>query len=322
MSSSDPRLAGRLVAWLIVCVAWANPAAQTAVSTARVTAATASIRSDPNPTASVLTTVKAGAPLEVRGTDGDFYQVVTVVGSVRIQGYVLKKSVTLDKPPAAAAAATPAAATTPKPAAPATGAAKFGMSATVEVGGRSTPLVASTARTMQVAERADSPRAAAMAMPVGAATPLPTSPTAAVSYLWIVDVPKDARVLAAKPTFTVQFREAPGISPDDFAPALVSLAVTPSGSRVMSVVRGRVDQSKRATGDWDVGRDLRQDVVKSTVETLDRGSVKLTPAADLAPGEYAVVMRPTGNKKFAGTSVLSPTADGRVFGIAWIFVVR
>jgi len=306
--------------WLLVCGALAHLAAQS-TGAARVTATTASIRADPKPTAAVLTTVKAGARLEVRGSDGDFYQVVTVVGTVRIQGYVLKRSVTLDKAPDAAPAA-PAPATTPKPPAPVAGPAKFGMSASVAAAGKSAPLVASTARTIQVAERADSPRAAAMAMPVGAATPLPTGPGSVVTYLWILDVPKDAKVLAGKPAFTVQFKDAPGISPDDFAPALVSLAVTPAGSRVMSVVRGRLDQATRATGDWDVARDLRQDLVKATVEPIERGSVRITPAADLTPGEYALVMRPTGNKKFAGTSVLSPSADGRVFGIAWIFVVK
>jgi hypothetical protein len=305
---------------LLVCGALAHLAAQS-MGAARVTATTASIRADPKPNAAILTTVKAGARLEVRGSDGDFYQVVTVVGTVRIQGYVLKRSVALDKAPDATAGTT-APVTSPKPTPPGSGISTFGMSASVVAAGKSAALVASKARTMKVAERADSPRAAAMAMPVGAATALPAGPASMISYLWIVDVARDAKVLAGKPAFTVQFKDAPGISPDDFAPALVSLAVTPSGSRVMSVVRGRLDQATRATGDWDVARDLRQDLVKTTIEPIERGSVRITPAADLTPGEYALVMRPTGNKKFAGTSVLSPTADGRVFGIAWIFVVR
>jgi hypothetical protein len=67
---------------------------------------------------------------------------------------------------------------------------------------------------------------------------------------------------------------------------------------------------------------LKQDVVKTTVQVIDRGVATLTPAAKLAPGEYAVVLRPTGNKKFSGESVLSPAADGRVFGTAWVVIVK
>jgi hypothetical protein len=298
-------------------------AAQSAIVTAHVTAATANVRAEAKTNAAILTTLKAGATIEVRNVDGDFYQVTTLVGTVRIQGYVLKRSVTMDKP-AAQGAAGASAGMAPKPAATTApmATAKFGMSAVEESGGKSIPLVAVTARTVQVAERADSPRAAAMALPIGSPAPLPAGDASLVTYLWLIDLPKDARVLGPTPTFTVQFRDAPGISPDDFAPALVSLAVTPSGARVMSVLRGRRDQATRATGDWDVARDLHQDVVKVTVDRAERGVATITPAAALAPGEYALVMRPTGNKKFAGTSVLSPAADGRVFGLAWVFVVK
>jgi hypothetical protein len=129
-------------------------------------------------------------------------------------------------------------------------------------------------------------------------------------------------VVTAAGSFTVQFRDLPGISPDDFAPALVALATTPSGARVMRVARGRVDQASRREADWDVAREFKQDVVKATVQVADRGVATVTPAARLAPGEYALVLRPAGNKKFSGASVLSAAADGRVLGIAWVFVVK
>jgi hypothetical protein len=88
----------------------------------------------------------------------------------------------------------------------------------------------------------------------------------------------------------------------------------------MSAMRGRVDSPARVVADWNVDKDLKQEIVRSSVELTSRGVAKVTPEADLEAGEYAVVMRPTGNKSFAGSNVLSATKDGRVFGIAWVFV--
>jgi hypothetical protein len=322
-------------------------AAQTS-ETVHVTGAPASLRAEPKPNAAILTTLKVGARLDVRGSEGDWYRVATLVGSIRIQGYVLKKSVTLDKPGDAGAAATPATTpksatatptskpatatptTTPKAAAVAPAATapppatttKTGMSATIVDAGKTVTLTPSVARLGRMAERADSAHAAAMAMPIGASTPLPSAPASVITYLWLIDDVKSARVVTAAGSFGVQFRDVPGISPDDFEPALVALATTPSGPRVIRVVRGRVDQASRREADWDVARDLKEDVVKATVQVTERGVATLTPAAHLAPGEYAIVLRPTGNKKFSGASVLSAAADGRVFGTAWVIVVK
>ena len=67
---------------------------------------------------------------------------------------------------------------------------------------------------------------------------------------------------------------------------------------------------------------MKQDLVPSGVELTTRGVAKITAAGPLPPGEYAIVMRPTGNKKFAGTSVLAEAEEGRVFGMAWVFVAK
>ena len=54
------------------------------------------------------------------------------------------------------------------------------------------------------------------------------------------------------------------------------------------------------------------EAVKTTTEMADRGVAKLTVTEALTPGEYAVIMRPTGNKKFAGPSVFT-REEGRFF---------
>jgi hypothetical protein len=91
---------------------------------------------------------------------------------------------------------------------------------------------------------------------------------------------------------------------------------------VIAAARGRVDQADRAQVDWDLGRDLRHETVRVTLETRERGSAGIAPAVDLAPGRYAIVLRPLGNKRFAGASVLDDDEEGRVFGTVWLFEVR
>jgi hypothetical protein len=286
--------------------------------TARVTAATAVIRGEPKPTGVVLTTVKAGTTMEVRGIEGDWVKIALFITNVRIEAYVLKRSVAIEKP---GAAATPAARGA-SPSARDAVVSKFGMSAIVESGAKPSGLLPTMARVVPVASRAMTAKEAATAMPIGPPPSLPTTPSAALAYVWQIDrVGADTRVMAEpRPTIAVRYDAAPGISPDDFVPAIVRLAGTPTGARIMSIMRGRVDSPSRTIADWNVEKELKQDVVRCSTEMTARGLVKITPEADLEPGEYAVVMRPTGNKTFAGANVLSATDDGRVFGIAWVFV--
>ncbi len=311
-------------AWCCVLGAlWVVPGASVALAqtgeTARVTAATAVIRAEPKPNAVPLTTVKAGTTMEVRAIEGEWVKIALFITNVRIEAYVLKRSVAIEKP---APAATPAARGAAAPTARDAVVSKFGMSALVESGAKSSGLVPTMARVVPVATRVMTAKEAATAMPIGPPPSLPTDPSAALAYVWQIDrVAADARVMAEpRPTIVVRYDAAPGISPDDFVPAIVRLAGTPTGSRIMSIMRGRVDSPSRTVADWNVEKELKQDVVRSSMELTARGLVKLTPEADLGPGEYAVVMRPTGNKNFAGANVLSATEDGRVFGIAWVFV--
>lgn len=285
--------------------------------TVRVTVAQANVRADANANAPVLTTVKSGARLEVRGVEGDWYKVAMFVGAVRFEAYVSKRVVSIEKT-STGDNATPTSAPVDPPVV-----AKFGMSATFESNYASEPLVPTVAKVVQIAARADNVRAAATAMPLGAGAPLPASPAALVTYVWVLDGAANERVITERrPALVVKYDAAPGISPDDFRPAIVRLVGTPAGTRVMSAMRARVDQSKRSVLDWDVAKDLKQEVVKSMVELADRGIASVRPDTDLEPGSYAVVMRPAGNKKFSGASVLSPTKDGRVFGICWVFSVK
>ena len=62
--------------------------------------------------------------------------------------------------------------------------------------------------------------------------------------------------------------------------------------------------------------------MRSSVELVERGVARVQPSDALAPGDYAIVLRPTGPKKFAGVSVLSETAEGKVLNTVWVFSVK
>ena len=134
---------------------------------------------------------------------------------------------------------------------------------------------------------------------------------------------KGARAVSGTaPAFSVRYRDAPGFSPDDLSPAIVQVFGSAAGPRVIGAVRGRVDQATRVQADWDLERDLKHEVIASKLEIAPRGVARISPTAALPPGDYALVMRPTGNKRFAGASVLDEAEEGRAFSLAWVFVVK
>jgi hypothetical protein len=91
--------------------------------------------------------------------------------------------------------------------------------------------------------------------------------------------------------------------------------------RIIAAAHGRADERTRGDADWDLfGRELRQDVVRTTVEPMESG-IRLRPAVALNSGEYAVVIRPLSKKKIAGASALSGDGDGRLLMLAWRFAI-
>jgi Bacterial SH3 domain len=302
-------------------VLFAGAGAQTTGSV-RVTAPRANVRAEPNEKAAVVSQVTAGTVLELKGVEGEWFRVqLPPMGSVRVDAFLSKKVATLVGPPAGAAAAKPAG-TPATPAAPVTPTSKDGMSVAVQEAGASVWLTPGSTELVRIGERGESLRAVAAAMPVG--QPLaPPAGSGQLTYVWTIAPGASARVLSeSRPGFVVQFKEVPGVSPDDFSPAIVQLISTPGGSRILAAVRGRTDQGSRLTLDWDVAKDLKQESVRATVEILERGIAKIQPSSPLTPGDYAVVLRPNGSKKFAGASVLSPAGEGRVFGVVWTFTIR
>ena len=133
---------------------------------------------------------------------------------------------------------------------------------------------------------------------------------------------RDWPVEARRPTFAVQYKDIPGVSPDDLIPVIVRLCA----DRVQRPVRGRRQGPRRRSrpARRRVGPDPRVEAGRRPVRRRDRSAAarpKSSPSADLAPGEYAVVLRLHERKKLPGATVLSQSGEGRLFGTAWAFSV-
>jgi len=281
-------IARTLGAIAAVAMAAAGLVAQDGASV-KVTVARANIRSEANDRAPVVTQVPSGTLLQLLSVEGDWFHVRVPVGSIRIEAYISKKVAALASAPAAAPAA---ASPTPAPTAAAT---VDGMSVAVDLSGTSTWVTPHPAKVNRDGQ----------------------------TWAWVVDGSAADRVIDdRRPSFVVVFKDVPGLSPDDLTPVLVRLTPAASGGRLVAAARGSEDLASRAAADWDLSKDLKQDVVRSESQLLEPGAVKIRPAADLPAGQYAVVLRPSSKKKLAGADVLSSSGAGRALALAWDFGIR
>jgi len=281
----------------------------------RVTASLANIRQQPSETARVLTQVTKDTVLALVAVEGDWFKVRVPMGEIRLEAYISKKVAKLEAAaPGSAPAATPKVEAVP---------VRDGMSVALLVDQDLKWLQPAAARVIQIGDKVDSIARSGSQIPAGDAMPPGATGGSAVTYVWVADGGAAARVIDTKrPSFYVGFKEVPGFGADDLSPMIVRLAPAGSGVRAVAAVRGRADQSSRAEADWDVMKDLKQDVVKTEVDPAERGVVKLTPVADLAPGQYAVVLRPAAKKKLSGTNVLRTSGEARLFGVLWDFTIK
>ena len=254
----------------------------------KVTVPRANIRSEASDRAPIVTQVPSGTLLQLLSVDGDWYHVRVPVGSIRIEAYISKKVATM-------AAASAPAATAPPPAPSAPAGVVDGMSVAVDVNGTSTWVTPHPAKVSHDGQ----------------------------TWTWLVDgIAADRVIDDRRPAFVVVFKDVPGVSADDLAPVLVRVAPASSGGRLVASARGSADLASRAAADWDLSKDLKQDTVRSENQLLERGAVRLRPAGDLPPGQYAVVLRPSSKKKVSGAAVLSASGEGRALALAWDFAIK
>ena len=356
VSRTDKKAMKRITASLIAVLLTAGTAYAQSAGTVRVTAARANVRSAPNQTSPVIARVGAGTVLQLRAVQGDWYRVQLPGGGAarhaKSTAFISKKVSRMV--PATTAGASPAT-MRPAPAAPSSSSApapvvvppapvlsmpepvsrpigasaapmiapvsRDGMGVAYQSAGGATFLPSSSARVSRMLERLDSiPEFAKTVAGEGSGTA--ASGSTPITYVWTIDPTVRRMVDEVRPTFAVQYKDIPGVSPDDLIPVIVRLPLTGSNGRFVGAARGRADEAARPGAEWDLTREWKQDVVRSTVEEIGRGAARIKPSSDLAPGDYAVVLRLRERKKLPGATVLSQAGEGRLFAAVWAFTVR
>jgi hypothetical protein len=295
----------------------------------RVTVARANVRTSASERAQVLTQVTSGTILTLKAIEGDWYRVELPpdarLGGARLEAFISKKVATLvaaptPTPPPADGPLTIGPPRPPAPVLPVT--TRDGMSVSVQLATGTTDLTPEAARFQTIDTKAETIATIAPLVPEKESLDTPAR-DAQVAFVWTVAGASAAREIDShRPTFFVLFKEVPGIRPEDLTPVLLKLTPTSTDQRVVALVRARADQPAQTDPSWNVSKDLRQDVVKAKIEVIEPGAARIQPSADLQPGEYAVAVRLGGNKRVAGSSVLSTGGAGRLFGAVWTFSIK
>ena len=147
--------------------------------------------------------------------------------------------------------------------------------------------------------------------------------TPTVTYVWGVPGPASANVLkTVSPSFAVDFSRPIGIHADEYEPAIVKLTPAQNTCRIVGATQGKADAQSSPAADWQVYSHFLEERVSARAEKLSTGRYNLSPASELQPGEYAVVLRPISkDKKFSGGDVARAQGDGLMFDAIWTFQI-
>lgn len=144
-----------------------------------------------------------------------------------------------------------------------------------------------------------------------------------VTYVWGVPSPASTNVLqTVSPSFSLDFSRAVGVNADDYEPAIVKLTPAQNSCRIVGATEGKEDIRSSPAADWQMYSHFLEERVSTRPEKLGTGKYKVSPASELQPGEYAVVLRPTSKeKKFSGGDVARAQGDGLMFDAVWTFQI-
>ncbi len=146
---------------------------------------------------------------------------------------------------------------------------------------------------------------------------------AKMTYVWGVAGPASTNVLpSASPSFTIDFSRALGVTPDDYAPAIVKLTPAQNTCRILGATQGKADASSSPAADWQIYSNFLEERVNSQAQKLAPGKYRVSLTSELAAGEYGVVLRPVSKtKNFSGGDVARAQGDGLMFDAVWTFQI-
>ncbi len=144
-----------------------------------------------------------------------------------------------------------------------------------------------------------------------------------MTYVWgVPNIASKTVLQTTSPSFTVDYANVMGTNPDDFAPTIVKLTPAQNSFRIVGATQGKEDAASNSTADWEIYSSFLEDRVAVNAQKLNTGSYKLVATSPLAPGEYAVVLRPVSkSKKFSGGDVARGQGDGLMFDSAFSFKI-
>ena len=319
MSSSSERLTALLVA---AAVLTGVAAAQT-VKFVRTFAENTTIRSEPNERAAPLDDVPSGTFLEVVSHSGDWFQVRLPpdprLGSARPLGYVSR----LVSVPVTGAEITAAEAAVTKPIVRPPG---EGITVGVDSQGKSLWLAPTYVRpvALQLKGKPDSVEAGLAVTEALQRPPArPASPNAQVTWVWVTPADEHGPVIGGSPSFFVEYRQVRGLDPPDWVPGIVRLGTAGTAWRLVTAIPGHADAASREAADWPIRRDMIETSMPVNIIGSGPGLMQMTVKTPLAPGEYAVVLRPAFDRLYRGRYLVGGFAgEGLAFGAVWRFTIQ
>jgi len=143
-------------------------------------------------------------------------------------------------------------------------------------------------------------------------------------YVWALSGLNSAVVASSnKPSFDLNYAGLPGINPDEFEPAIVKLQPSNNAWRLVGATDAKSDTVLNVVPQWEVYSSFIEDRISASVSKSSAGHAQISPTSALAPGEYAVVLRPISKgKKFSGAEVAQNQGPGLLFNSAWSFSVK
>jgi hypothetical protein len=151
-----------------------------------------------------------------------------------------------------------------------------------------------------------------------------TRKSAVSTYVWALRGKLSSNIVPGRhPSFEVSFADIPGVDPDHFEAHIVRLESTKTNFRLIGATKV-TNQSSANNGAFGmVYSSFLEHEVETEKKATEPGHLRVAPAKDLPPGEYAVVLRPVSAKKtFSGDAVSRNDGEGLLFNAAWSFSVK
>jgi hypothetical protein len=143
-------------------------------------------------------------------------------------------------------------------------------------------------------------------------------------YVWALSGLNSPVVASSnKPSFDLNYAGLPGINADEFEPAIVKLEPSNNAWRLVGATNAKSDTVLNVVPQWEIYSSFIEDRMPASVNRITTGHSQISTTSALAPGEYAVVLRPVSKgKKFSGAEVVQNQGAGSLFNSAWSFTVK